>query len=93
MSIVVITRASSGFDALPTRALAHAGRTVSAGIRAWDRTDNIGKHARFELVDAVPDEGSDSYVVTLAVSGDGCNGTGPMRCELRDGVIAQLLIS
>ena len=63
------------------------------GIRAWNRTDNIGKHAHFDLVDAVPGDKSDSYVLTLTVTGGGYNGTGPMRFELRDGLIARLLIS
>ncbi|MGN6128536.1 MAG: nuclear transport factor 2 family protein [Humibacter sp.] len=64
-----------------------------AGIRSWNRTDNIGKHARFDLVDTAPGDTPDSYVVTLTVSGGGYNGTGPMRFELRDGLIARLLIS
>ncbi|GAA2016453.1 nuclear transport factor 2 family protein [Microbacterium ulmi] len=64
-----------------------------AGIRSWDRTDNIGKRAHFELVDATHGETPGSYVVTLTVTGDGYNGTGPMRFELRDGLIARLLIS
>jgi hypothetical protein len=34
-----------------------------------------------------------SYVVTLRVTGDGFNGTGPMNFELRDGQIARLRIS
>ncbi|AYG05031.1 nuclear transport factor 2 family protein [Gryllotalpicola protaetiae] len=64
-----------------------------AGILAWDRSDNIGKRSHFELVDAVSGDSPDSYLVTLTVSGDGYNGTGPMRFELRDGLIAALLIS
>jgi ketosteroid isomerase-like protein len=63
------------------------------GIRSWDRTDNIGKRTHFELVDATPGEKPDSYLVTLTVTGDGYNGTGPMRFEMRDGLIARLLIS
>lgn len=62
------------------------------GIRSWDRTDNIGTHSHFELVDATTSEKPDTYVVTLKVSGGGYNGTGPMRFELRDGLIARLLI-
>ncbi len=63
------------------------------GIRSWDRTDNIGKHSHFDLVDAVPGLTADEYVVTLKVSGGGYNGTGPMRFTVRDGLIAKLLIS
>ena len=63
------------------------------GIRAWDRSDNIGKRSHFELVDAAAGDTPDSYLVTLTVSGDGYNGTGPMRFQLSDGLIARLLIS
>jgi len=63
------------------------------GIREWDRTDNIGKRSHFEVVGAEPGETDDTYVVTLAVTGDGFNGTGPMRFTLRDGLIADVLIS
>ena len=63
------------------------------GVRAWNRTDNIGVHAHFDLIDATPGEQPDSYIVTLRVSGDGYNGAGPMRFELRDNLIARLLIS
>jgi hypothetical protein len=62
------------------------------GVRSWDRTDNIGVHAHFDLVAVEPGSHPDTYVVTLTVSGDGYNGTGPMRFELRDGLIARLTI-
>ncbi len=48
------------------------------GIASWNRTDNIGKNARFELVDVAPGPDPDSVVATLTVSGDGYNGTGPI---------------
>jgi hypothetical protein len=63
------------------------------GVRAWDRTDNIGVRSHFELVSAEPGTAPGSYVVTLTVTGDGFNGTGPMNFELRDGLIASLRIS
>ena len=63
-----------------------------AGVRSWDGTDNIGVQAHFELVDFAHGDEPDSYVVTLTVSGNGYNGTGPMTFELRDGLIARLLI-
>jgi hypothetical protein len=63
------------------------------GVRVWNRTDNIGVHAHFDLVSATPGEQPDSYIVTLTVSGDGYHGTGPMHFELRDGFIARLIIS
>src|SRR5690348_18466263 len=62
------------------------------GVRSWDRTDNIGVRSHFDLVGVEPGDRPDTYVVTLAVSGDGYNGTGPMRFELRDGLIARLTI-
>jgi hypothetical protein len=71
------------------------GREFSGrdGVREWNRTDNIGVRSHFELVGATRDAHRDSYTVTLAVSGDGYNGTGRMRFELRDGLIARLVIS
>lgn len=63
------------------------------GIRAWNRTDNIGVDAHFDLIGITPDTQPDSYTVILTVSGGGYNGTGPMRFELRDDLIARLIIS
>ncbi len=63
------------------------------GVRSWDRTDNIGVQARFDLVSIEPGPDADSYAVTLTVTGNGYNGTGPMRFDLRDGLIARLVIS
>src|SRR3954454_19019666 len=62
------------------------------GVRAWDRTDNIGVKSHFELVDVALGPEPDRYVVTLKVTGDGFNGTGPMTFDLRDGLIARLVI-
>lgn len=63
------------------------------GIRSGNRTDNIGVRAHFELVGIEPGDGPGAYTVTLTVAGDGYNGTGPMRFELRDDVISRLTIS
>ncbi|WP_433340064.1 nuclear transport factor 2 family protein [Streptomyces sp. CA-253872] len=63
------------------------------GVRSWDSTDNIGVHSHFDVVSLAPGEGPDEHVVTLTVTGDGYNGTGPMRFTLRDGRIARLTIS
>ncbi|MGH1549921.1 nuclear transport factor 2 family protein [Leifsonia poae] len=63
------------------------------GVRKWDSTDNIGVRSHFELVDWSAGPDPDTYMVTLKVTGDGYNGTGPMRFELRDGRIADLRIS
>jgi len=63
------------------------------GVRSWNRTDNIGVRSHFKLVSAEPGDAPDSYTVTLTVTGNGYNGTGPMSFELRDGRIARLQIS
>ncbi|SIN41280.1 nuclear transport factor 2 family protein [Micromonospora cremea] len=63
------------------------------GVRDWDRTDNIGKQSHFEVVAIEPGSDPDSYVVTLTVTGNGYNGTGPMTFHLRDNLIASLRIS
>lgn len=63
------------------------------GVRAWDLSDNIGKRSHFDLVDVEAGDAPDSYIVTLTVSGDGYNGTGPLQFQLRDGRIARLEIS
>ncbi|PRY69059.1 SnoaL-like protein [Glaciihabitans tibetensis] len=63
------------------------------GVRAWNATDNIGVRAHFDFVGATPGKHPDSHTVTLTVSGDGYNGTGPMHFELRGGRIARLLIN
>ncbi|MFK4837565.1 nuclear transport factor 2 family protein [Microbacterium sp. ZW T2_14] len=62
------------------------------GIRQWDRTDNIGKQSHFELVDIAQEAAPETYLVHLAVSGDGFNGTSPFRFSLRDGLIQSVVI-
>lgn len=64
-----------------------------AGVRDWDRTDNIGVQSHFDLLAIERGEEPDSYVATLRVSGNGYNGTGPMVFRLRDGLVASLRIS
>jgi len=61
------------------------------GIRAWDRTDNIGRQSHFELVD-ITAEAPDTYLAHLAVTGNGFNGTSPFRFTLRDDRIASVVI-
>jgi hypothetical protein len=63
------------------------------GVRAWDRTDNIGVQAHFDLDAIKPGSSPDTYVATLTVTGNGHNGTGPMTFRLRDGLIASLRIT
>lgn len=61
------------------------------GIRAWDRTDNIGKQSQFELVD-ITEEGPDVYLAHLKVTGKGFNGTSPFRFTLRGGLLQSVVI-
>jgi SnoaL-like domain len=63
------------------------------GVAAWNRTDNIGVQAHFELLSVTPAAEPDSYTAMLTVSGNGYNGTGPMAFQLHDGLIAALRIS
>jgi hypothetical protein len=72
------------------------GFTGRAGVASWNKTDNIGKQAHFELVDFQTGEGNDTernYTVTLKVSGNGYNGTGPMEFTVRGDLISRLVIS
>jgi hypothetical protein len=63
------------------------------GAPAWNSTDNIGVHSHFDLVSAAPGAEPDSYTVTLRVTGDGYNGTGPMTFHIREGLISRLVIA
>ena len=63
------------------------------GVASWNRTDNIGKNAHFDLVGIEMTDDPDQMVATLAVSGGGFNGTGPMTFTFRNGQIARLVIS
>ena len=63
------------------------------GVASWNRTDNIGKHAHFDLVGIEATGDPDQVVATLTVSGGGFNGTGPMTFTFRGGQIARLVIS
>ena len=78
----------------PDATLVDWGRTFTGhdGVRDWDRTDNIGVQARFDLLDVQPGNEPGSYVATIRVSGNGYNGTGPMLFRLRDGLVAGLYI-
>jgi ketosteroid isomerase-like protein len=64
-----------------------------AGVRDWDRTDNIGVQSHFDLLAIEAGEEPDSYVATMRVRGNGYNGTGPMVFRIRGGLVASLRIS
>jgi ketosteroid isomerase-like protein len=63
------------------------------GVTSWNRTDNIGKQAHFDLVGIEETDDPNQVIATLTVSGGGFNGTGPMTFTFRDGRIARLVIS
>lgn len=56
-------------------------------------TSTTGVANSFELVAIQPGPDPDSYVATLAVTGNGFNGTNPMTFHPRDELIASLRIS
>jgi hypothetical protein len=62
----------------------------SDGVAAWDRSDNIGRRAHFEV--AAVERDGDTWVVTLDVSGGGFNGTSDFRFDLVDGLIGRMEI-
>ncbi|MEU6497083.1 nuclear transport factor 2 family protein [Streptomyces sp. NPDC046984] len=63
-----------------------------AAVRDWDRSDNIGVQAHFQLINVTTGPDPDSYIVTLKVTSKRYNGTGPMTFHLRDGLISDLRI-
>lgn len=63
------------------------------GIAAWNSTDNIGVRSNFELVGLERTDDPARVVATLAVTGGGYNGTGPMTFEFRGDRIARLVIA
>ncbi|WP_349428395.1 hypothetical protein [Microbacterium sp. LWS13-1.2] len=72
-----------------TGAAWRTGTTASArGIA----TDNIGKQSHFELIDIERETAPETYLVHLAVTGNGFNGTSPFRFTLRDGLIQSVVI-
>lgn len=70
------------------------GRKFSGreGIASWNETDNIGVQAHFDLVSFVEGKRHGSYEVTLKVTGNGYNGTGPMTFTVIGDQIASLTI-
>ncbi|MBN9605482.1 MAG: nuclear transport factor 2 family protein [Actinomycetales bacterium] len=65
-----------------------AGREA---IREWDRSDNIGRGARFEVL-GVEQEGG-LCRVAVEVSGGGFNGTSEFAFRVADGLIARFEIT
>ncbi|MFI2485445.1 nuclear transport factor 2 family protein [Promicromonospora kroppenstedtii] len=63
------------------------------GIRSWNETDNIGMKSHFDLVSVEPGDGPDAYTVTIKVTSNRFNGTGPFKFDLRGGKVASLVLS
>ncbi|MEU8935651.1 nuclear transport factor 2 family protein [Streptomyces sp. NPDC048409] len=63
------------------------------GVAAWNHSDNIGRQARFEVLDAEPGADPDSWVVTVRVTGNGYNGSSPITFQLHQGRINRLTIA
>ncbi|MEV4294101.1 nuclear transport factor 2 family protein [Microbispora rosea] len=62
------------------------------GVRDWDRTDNIGVQSRIALTALTSGSEPDTFIGTVAVSGNRFNGTGTMTFTLRDDRISSLVI-
>jgi hypothetical protein len=63
------------------------------GVAEWDRTDNIGKRSRFELLAVKPGLGDQQFIATVVVTGDGYNGTSDLEFTVRGDRIARLVIA
>jgi hypothetical protein len=66
------------------------------GAASWNRTDNIGKQARFEVQGVRTVRGDDvdgEWIVTVTVTGNGYNGPGEFTFELADGLISRFVIA
>ncbi|MFC0430348.1 TetR/AcrR family transcriptional regulator C-terminal ligand-binding domain-containing protein [Kutzneria buriramensis] len=63
------------------------------GVASWNKTDNIGVRAHFEIESIEPGGEPDSYTVTMKVRSHRFNGTGPMAIKVRGDKIASLVIS
>ena len=61
------------------------------GAASWNRTDNIGVHARF-VVENSRREGNED-VVTLTVTGDGYNGESDFRFTIEGNLISRMIIA
>jgi ketosteroid isomerase-like protein len=61
------------------------------GVASWDETDNIGKNTHFEALGTRQD--GEAYVVTLAVTGDGFNGTSDFTFLVQGDRIRSMVIA
>jgi hypothetical protein len=63
------------------------------GVASWNKTDNIGVQAHFDLQKVEPTGEPDSYDVTIKVRSQRFNGTGTMAFVVRGDKVASLVIS
>jgi len=63
------------------------------GVASWNKTDNIGVQAHFELEKVEPAGEPDAYNVTIKVRSQRFNGTGAMAFVVRGDKVASLVIS
>lgn len=67
------------------------GFTGRDGLASWNATDNIGKHAHFEVAGVRGDD--HAQIVTMVVTGGGYNGTGDIAFEVEDDRITRMIIA
>lgn len=63
------------------------------GIAAWNASDNIGKHSRFDVVEVARGSIPGEYVVTVDVAGEGYTGIGTMTFVLDGDRVRSLVIT
>lgn len=63
------------------------------GVAEWNRTDNIGQRARFELLAVRQGDTAQELIATVVVSGNGFNGTSDLTFTVRGDRIARLVIA
>jgi hypothetical protein len=61
------------------------------GARSWNTSDNIGKRSHF-VGDRAERDGDD-WIVTVTVTGDGFNGTSPIRFTVDGDRISRMVIA
>jgi hypothetical protein len=71
------------------------GRTFAGrdGIAAWNASDNIGRHSRFDVVELSQGSSPGEYVLTMDVTGDGYNGLGTMTFVVDGNRVRSLVIA
>ncbi|GKT03415.1 nuclear transport factor 2 family protein [Furfurilactobacillus sp. WILCCON 0119] len=60
-------------------------------VAGWIQSDNISKHSRFKVVGSEQVSATE-WILNITVTGEGFNGTGPLRFTLKDDKIVSLVI-